>query len=139
MPGWARRHTRPSFGPRAWCLAGEVDGIVTAPLHKEALQRAGHPYPGHTELLAELCGVRDFAMMLYLASGGRIISPAGLTVVHVTLHTALRNVFDEMTEEAILVKARLADRFAVRLNRCAAADRRLRLESAWRRGRAFRR
>ncbi|MGO8745763.1 MAG: 4-hydroxythreonine-4-phosphate dehydrogenase PdxA [Thermoguttaceae bacterium] len=97
-------------------LAGEVDGIVTAPLHKEALQRAGHPYPGHTELLAELCGVRDFAMMLYLASGGRIISPAGLTVVHVTLHTALRNVFDEMTEEAILVKARLADRFAVRLN-----------------------
>ena len=47
-------------------LAGRVDAITTAPLHKEALHRAGHDYPGHTELLAELCGVDDFAMMLYL-------------------------------------------------------------------------
>ena len=38
-------------------LAGRVDGIVTAPLHKAALWLAGHHYPGHTELLAELCGV----------------------------------------------------------------------------------
>ncbi|HEV3004681.1 MAG TPA: 4-hydroxythreonine-4-phosphate dehydrogenase PdxA, partial [Pirellulales bacterium] len=48
-------------------LAGRVDGITTAPLNKAALWKAGHHYPGHTELLAELCGVRDFAMMLYLA------------------------------------------------------------------------
>ena len=34
-------------------LAGRVDAITTAPLHKEALRRAGHDYPGHTELLAE--------------------------------------------------------------------------------------
>jgi 4-hydroxythreonine-4-phosphate dehydrogenase len=84
-------------------------------LHKEALRLAGHDYPGHTELLAELCGVGDFAMMLYLAGGEPIRSPAGLAVVHVTLHTALRRVFDELTTEAVLARIRLADRFMTRL------------------------
>src|SRR3989339_726289 len=96
-------------------LDGRLDAIVTAPLHKEALHGAGHDYPGHTELLAELCGVQDFAMMLYLGPGEPVRSPAGLAVVHVTLHTALRNVFGQLSEEAILVKARLADRFMARM------------------------
>lgn len=96
-------------------LDKRVDAITTAPLHKEALHRAGHRYPGHTELLAELCGVDDFAMMLYLGPDDTIASPAGLAVVHVTLHTALRNVFFELTEEAVLAKSRLADRFMSRL------------------------
>ncbi len=47
-------------------LDGRVDAITTAPLQKEALHRAGHDYPGHTELLAHVCGVDDYAMMLYL-------------------------------------------------------------------------
>ena len=98
-------------------LAGQVDAIVTAPLHKEALQRAGHVYPGHTELLAELCGVDDFAMMLYLGPDDELLAPAGLAVVHVTLHTALKNVFDQLTEESILAKARLAHQFMSRLMR----------------------
>ena len=92
-------------------LAGDVDAVTTASLHKEALNRAGHDYPGHTELLAELCGVDDFAMMLYLASGETIRSLHGLAVVHVTLHTALKDVFDQLTEPAILAKARLIDNF----------------------------
>ena len=96
-------------------LAGQVDAITTAPLQKEALHRAGHNYPGHTELLAHVCGVDDYAMMLYLGPNEDMPSPAGLAVVHVTLHTALRKVFGELTEEAILVKARLADRFMTRL------------------------
>ncbi len=96
-------------------LAGRVDAITTAPLHKEALHLAGHDYPGHTELLAELCGTDDFAMMLYLGADDEIRAPAGLAVVHVTLHTALRNVSAELTEEAILAKIRLADRFMSRL------------------------
>ncbi|MEX0641092.1 MAG: 4-hydroxythreonine-4-phosphate dehydrogenase PdxA [Pirellulales bacterium] len=50
-------------------LHKQVDGIVTAPLSKAALHAAGHHYPGHTELLAEMCGVTDFAMMLYLSRG----------------------------------------------------------------------
>ena len=96
-------------------LAGDVDAITTAPLHKEALNQAGHVYPGHTELLAELCGVDDFAMMLYLAAGETIRSPDGLAVVHVTLHTALKDVFAQLTERAILSKARLIDDFMRRI------------------------
>ena len=96
-------------------LAGEVDAIVTAPLHKEALRRAGYPYPGHTELLAELCGVSDFGMVLYMGPGDPIRSPYGLAVVHVTLHTALRSVFDALTEDEVVSKARLAHRFMARI------------------------
>jgi 4-phospho-D-threonate 3-dehydrogenase / 4-phospho-D-erythronate 3-dehydrogenase len=60
--------------------AGEVDAICTAPLNKEALHLAGHRYPGHTELLAELTGVSDYAMML--------TTPL-LRVIHVTTHIGL--------------------------------------------------
>jgi 4-hydroxythreonine-4-phosphate dehydrogenase len=90
-------------------LAGRIDGIVTAPLHKAALWEAGHHYPGHTELLAELCGVPEVAMMLYLAPGPSIHSPGGLGVAHVTLHMALRDVFQHLTPENILSRIRLAD------------------------------
>jgi len=100
-------------------LAGRVDAITTAPLHKEALHLAGHHYPGHTELLAELCGVRDFAMMLYLGPEPPIGSPAGLAVVHVTLHTALGRVPEQLDEDAVLGKIRLAHRFMTRLRQGA--------------------
>ncbi len=96
-------------------LAEKVDAIVTAPLQKEALHRAGHDYPGHTELLAHACGVDDYAMMLYLGPSNDVLSPAGLAVVHVTLHTALRNVFGQLTEDAVLAKSRLAHNFMLRL------------------------
>ncbi len=64
-------------------LAGNVAGIVTAPLHKAALWQAGHHYPGHTELLAQICDVSDFAMMLYLGPApkkatARCTAPRGL-------------------------------------------------------------
>jgi 4-hydroxythreonine-4-phosphate dehydrogenase len=98
-------------------LANEVAAVVTAPLNKEAMHRAGHHYPGHTELLAHLCGVDDYAMMLYLGPYMERFFPYGLAVVHVTLHTALRKVFEALTEEAILSKARLAARFMRRLMR----------------------
>ena len=91
-------------------LAGRFDGIVTAPLSKAALHAAGHIYPGHTELLAERCGVTDFAMMLYLPPGELPNSPAGLGVVHVTLHMALRDVFANLSTAAILEKCQLAKR-----------------------------
>jgi 4-hydroxythreonine-4-phosphate dehydrogenase len=96
-------------------LDGRLDAITTAPLHKESLRRAGWNYPGHTELLAEICGVTDFAMMLYLGPGESLRSPTGLAVVHVTLHTALRNVFGELGRQGVLAKARLADRFMARI------------------------
>ena len=99
-------------------LAGEVDAITTAPLHKKALRQAGHHYPGHTELLAELCGVDRFdrfAMMLYLGPSDELLGPEGLAVVHVTLHSALEDVFGQLNEESILGRARLADEFMRRM------------------------
>jgi 4-hydroxythreonine-4-phosphate dehydrogenase len=87
-------------------LAGDADGIVTAPLHKEGLHAAGLPYPGHTEILAERTGVRDFAMVLAID---------GLAVAHVTLHMALRDVFRNLTTQAVLEKTRLLDGLMRRL------------------------
>lgn len=89
-------------------LAGRTDAIVTLPLQKEALQAAGVRHPGHTEILAERCGVRDFAMMLYLPPG-RGGGAAGLGVLHATLHVALRQVFELLTVERVLATIRLAD------------------------------
>jgi len=85
-------------------MAGQADGIVTAPLHKEGLHAAGLPYPGHTEILADRTGVRQFAMMLYV-QGPNI--PHGLGVLHVTLHMALRKVFESLSTAAVLEKIHL--------------------------------
>jgi 4-hydroxythreonine-4-phosphate dehydrogenase len=86
--------------------AGEAGGIVTAPLHKEGLHAAGLRYPGHTEILAERCGVRQYAMLLY---------GDGLGVAHVTLHMALRDVFRHLSTEAVLDKTRLLDGMLTRI------------------------
>jgi 4-phospho-D-threonate 3-dehydrogenase / 4-phospho-D-erythronate 3-dehydrogenase len=61
-------------------MAGDVQGICTAPLNKEALHAAGHRYPGHTELLAHFCGVEEVSMML---------STPTVKVIHVTTHLGL--------------------------------------------------
>ena len=65
------------------CLAGEAAAMATAPINKESMNGAGHDYPGHTELLAELTGSNDFVMML---AGDR------LRVTLVTIHEALARV-----------------------------------------------
>ena len=89
-----------------------VDAIVTAPIHKAALHRAGYHYPGHTEIFAERCGIKNFAMMLYLGADGTGESLRyGLAVVHVTLHTAMKTIFEQITTESVLAKIRLADGF----------------------------
>lgn len=85
----------------ALALAGDIDAIVTAPLNKEAIALAGHLYPGHTEILAELTGTRDFAMML---------TAQKLRVVHVTTHVGIREMLERVTTERVLTTIRLADR-----------------------------
>jgi 4-hydroxythreonine-4-phosphate dehydrogenase len=87
-------------------LAGAADGIVTAPLHKEGLRAAGLSYPGHTEILAERTRTRHFAMLL---------SAEGITVAHVTLHMALRDVFRHLSTDAVLEKVRLLAELLPRL------------------------
>ena len=64
----------------ALALDGAIDAICTAPLNKEALNAAGHRYPGHTELLAELTGTKEVSLML--------LAP-NLRVIHVTTHIGL--------------------------------------------------
>ncbi len=61
-------------------MSGRVGAICTAPLNKEALHKAGHVFPGHTELLAELTGTEEVSMML---------NAPGLRVIHVTTHIGL--------------------------------------------------
>jgi len=80
------------------CLAGAADAMATAPINKEALNRAGHHYPGHTELLAELTGSSDFVMML---AGDR------LRVTLVTIHEALAAVPKLVTFERVLTTIRI--------------------------------
>ncbi|MCA9003761.1 MAG: 4-hydroxythreonine-4-phosphate dehydrogenase PdxA [Planctomycetaceae bacterium] len=89
------------------CLSGQVDAITTAPLNKESLRLAGIEYPGHTEILADRCGVADFGMMLYLPHGPAIQPPAGLGIVHTTLHTSIASVPGLLNTDAIFEKIRL--------------------------------
>lgn len=69
-----------------------ADAIVTAPLSKEALNLAGHPFAGHTELLAHLTGMRDGVMML---------AHGPMRVSHVTTHCPLAEVPKRVTPERI--------------------------------------
>jgi 4-hydroxythreonine-4-phosphate dehydrogenase len=98
------------FIVKAVALASEraVDAIVTAPVNKEALAAAGVRHSGHTEILAELSGTRDFAMLLM----GR-----ELRVIHVTTHVALRRVPDLVTRDRVLRVIRLAQRTMTGLGR----------------------
>lgn len=82
-------------------LKGVVDAIATAPLNKEAMNLAGFPYPGHTEILAETTGSKNYAMML-------LAGP--LRVVHVTTHTSLRKACDQIKKERVATTIRLTDR-----------------------------
>ncbi|AZH03832.1 4-hydroxythreonine-4-phosphate dehydrogenase PdxA [Bordetella pertussis] len=81
--------------------AGRIRAIVTAPLNKKSMQLAGIDQPGHTEILAERTGTRDFAMML---------ANDELRVLLVTIHIPLAAVVAQITPQAELRAIRLADR-----------------------------
>ena len=84
-------------------VAGQASAIVTNPIAKSVLYRAGFNHPGHTEFLAELAGQNGRApqpvMMLW--------SPA-LAVVPVTIHLALREALTQLTTDLIVTTARIA-------------------------------
>ncbi len=96
-------------------LRGEIDAMTTAPLNKAALHAAGINFPGHTEILAQECGVREFAMMLYLPPGEPLVGRFGLGVVHVTLHTSIRSVPGLLNVPHIRETIRLVDGFLKRI------------------------
>ncbi len=77
------------------CAYKTVTGIVTAPIHKKALNSAGFVYAGHTEMLAELSGAKKVAMML---------SSPEMNVVLLTTHLSLKNAVKKVKQEQILEK-----------------------------------
>jgi len=79
--------------------AGRVAAIATAPLNKEAMHLAGHGYPGHTEILADLTGTDDYAMMLVTDE---------LKVIHVSTHVSLKEAIERAQPERELAVIRLA-------------------------------
>ncbi|WP_173570947.1 4-hydroxythreonine-4-phosphate dehydrogenase PdxA [Acetobacter conturbans] len=79
-------------------LAGAAGGVVTNPISKAVLRRAGFPHPGHTEFLAELCLVPGREIMM-------LASPM-LRVVPVTIHVSLRDALDRLDEEMIVEAGR---------------------------------
>ena len=93
-------------------LAGSIDSIVTAPINKEAIKLAGHDFPGHTEILADRCGVQNFAMMLYIPQGHDVGGEIGVGVVHTTLHQSLRSAIEDLSTDSIFGKCQLANDFA---------------------------
>jgi 4-hydroxythreonine-4-phosphate dehydrogenase len=72
--------------------SGRVGGLVTAPLNKEALNKAGYHYAGHTEMLAALTGVSGSVMLL---------AHGNMRVSHVTTHIALEDVPKRATAERL--------------------------------------
>ncbi|PDT26912.1 4-hydroxythreonine-4-phosphate dehydrogenase PdxA [Rhizobium sp. L9] len=80
-------------------LAGNLGAIVTAPINKEAMKKAGLNYPGHTEILAERSGTDKFAMML---------ANDELRVILVTIHVSLRDAIDLVTQDSVFRTIELA-------------------------------
>jgi 4-hydroxythreonine-4-phosphate dehydrogenase len=99
---------------------GEAAGLVTAPIHKEALHAAGVDYPGHTEMLQAL------------AAEGGVLPPVRmmlaneeLRTVLVTIHVSLRRAIEQLSVERVLQTIRIADaalrRFGIEAPRIAVA------------------
>jgi 4-phospho-D-threonate 3-dehydrogenase / 4-phospho-D-erythronate 3-dehydrogenase len=84
----------------------EIDAIATAPLNKEALHLAGHKYAGHTEILADLTGTKDYAMLLY---------DKKLSVIHVSTHISLLEAVTGLKRERIEKVTVLAENAMKRL------------------------
>lgn len=89
--------------------AGEVEGLVTAPLSKAALEAAGYPYPGHTELLRDRTGVAEVTMMM-TAESTPLPPPLDgpLRMALLTGHVALREVSGGLTVELAVTRGRIA-------------------------------
>lgn len=91
----------------AIAMRGEVAGIVTAPIHKEALSAAGVGFPGHTEMLQSLATVDG-----YMAPVRMMLANDELRTVLVTTHMSLRRAIDAVSFDAVLDTIRIAHRAA---------------------------
>lgn len=90
------------------CLSGELDALVTGPVHKGVINEAGFPFRGHTELLAERCGASP--VMLLVAPGLRV----ALATTHLPLAEVSRNIRRPQLERVIrTLHGELRTRFGI--------------------------
>ena len=74
-------------------LDKKIAVTVTGPINKEALNKAGYPFSGHTEMYAHFTNTEDYAMLLIHGN---------LRVIHVTTHVSLRQACDLVKKKRIL-------------------------------------
>ncbi|MGC3957252.1 MAG: 4-hydroxythreonine-4-phosphate dehydrogenase PdxA [Verrucomicrobiota bacterium] len=86
------------------CLQGELDAMVTAPVSKEAIVRAGHKFVGQTEFLSDLASTKRTAMMLL----GTDERGRWLRVALATIHISIKSVPEKLTAEKITLAIELA-------------------------------
>lgn len=86
--------------------AGEVAGLVTCPISKECIYKAGYHYIGHTELVAELTGAHDYRMCLFTDT---------MRIVHITGHLSLRDALDYVRKDRIVDSIRIGNDALLRL------------------------
>ena len=86
------------------CLRDELDALVTAPVNKEAIVRAGQAFVGQTELLSQLAGTDRTAMMLL----GQDDRGRWLRVALATTHLPLKLVSDHLTQSKVEMVIELA-------------------------------
>jgi 4-hydroxythreonine-4-phosphate dehydrogenase len=82
-------------------MSGRAAALVTNPIHKETLYRAGFQYPGHTEYLAALAGTTEAPVMM--------LECPGLRVVPVTVHLPLRRAIQDLSSSAIVHAGRITE------------------------------
>jgi 4-hydroxythreonine-4-phosphate dehydrogenase len=82
-------------------MSGRAAALVTNPIHKDSLYRAGFQYPGHTEYLAALVGAAEAPVMM--------LSCPGLRVVPVTVHLPLRQAIHDLSCSAIVHAGRITE------------------------------
>jgi 4-hydroxythreonine-4-phosphate dehydrogenase len=82
-------------------MSGRAAALVTNPIHKDTLYRAGFRYPGHTEYLAALAGAVEAPVMM--------LACPGLRVVPVTIHLALRQAIRDLSTTAIVHAGRVTE------------------------------
>jgi 4-hydroxythreonine-4-phosphate dehydrogenase len=84
----------------------KIDAAVTGPIHKKAINEAGHHYAGHTEIFAHYTDTDDYAMFLVCEQ---------LKIIHVTTHVSLRDACDLITFEKVLSRIKLMHEGLVKL------------------------
>lgn len=87
-------------------LQKDIDVVITAPINKEALNKGGYHYEGHTEILANLTNTKKYAMLLWSEK---------LSVVHVSTHCSLQDACKKVTKDRVLNVIELAGEFLQKL------------------------